>query len=179
MAAFIIITPVNHENPDMPPDYQSPIRTSVQTVKPEWCDYNGHMNVAYYTLAFETAGFEAQEILDLGERYVTEEQRSLFTTKGSYTYLQELTLDSPLYVDYLIIDYAPKLFHLLMLMYHAEEGFMAAYTEQILMHVDLVQRRVIPFSDDKLEMIGNYCRGHASLERPKGLGEAVGIRKRG
>ena len=66
----------------MSPDYQSPIRTSVQTVKPEWCDYNGHMNVAYYTLAFETAGFEAQEILDLGERYVAEEHRSLFTTKG-------------------------------------------------------------------------------------------------
>ena len=162
----------------MTPDYTSPIRTSVQTVKPEWCDYNGHMNVAYYTLAFETAAFEAQEILDLGERYVNEEQCSLFTTKGSYTYLQELNLDSPLYVDYLILDYAPKLFHVLMQMYHAEDGFMAAYTEQILMHVDLQQRRVIPFSGDKLEMIESYCRGHADFERPKGLGEAVGIKKK-
>ena len=90
------------------------------------------------------------------------------------TYLQELKLDSPLYIDYLILDYAPKLFHVLMQMYHAEDGFMAAYTEQILMHVDLKQRRVIPFSNDKLAMIESYCSGHAGYQRPKGLGEAVG-----
>ena len=162
----------------MPIDFSSPIRTSTQTVIPEWCDYNGHMNVAYYTLAFENAAFEVQEIIDFGERYVTEERRSLFTTKGSYTYLQELSVDSPLYVDYLILDYAPKLFHVLMQMYHAQDGYLAAYTEQIMMHVDLDARGVIPFAQDKLEMIENYCQGHASAGRPRGLGEAVGIKKK-
>ncbi len=162
----------------MPVDFSDPIRTSVQTVKPEWCDYNGHMNVAYYTLAFENAAFEVQEIIDLGERYVTEERRSLFTTKGAYTYLQELSVDAPLYVDYLFLDYAPKLFHVLMEMYHAEEGFMAAYTEQLLMHVDLDQRRTVAFGEDKLQLLENYCRGQAAHQRPGGLGEAVGIKKK-
>lgn len=162
----------------MPLDYASPIRTSVQIVKPEWCDYNGHMNVAYYTLAFENAAFEVQEITDLGERYVNEERRSLFTTKGSYTYLQELSVDSPLYIDYLVLDYAPKLFHILMQMYHADHGFMAAYTEQIMMNVDLDKRRTVPFADDKYQLIENYCKGHSTYERPAGLGEAVGIKKK-
>jgi len=162
----------------MPLDYASPIRTSVQVVKPDWCDYNGHMNVAYYTLAFENAAFEVQEIIDFGERYVNEERRSLFTTKGSYTYLQELSVGAPLYIDYLVLDYAPKLFHVLMQMYHAEDGFMAAYTEQIMMHVDLDERRTIAFSEAKLQLIENYCRGHAGFERPRGLGEAVGIKKK-
>ena len=28
---------------------------SVQTVRPEWIDYNGHMNVGYYHVAFDLA----------------------------------------------------------------------------------------------------------------------------
>lgn len=24
-----------------------------ETVRPEWCDYNGHMNLAYYVLIFD------------------------------------------------------------------------------------------------------------------------------
>lgn len=162
----------------MPIDYATPIRTSVQVVQPDWCDYNGHMNVAYYTLAFENAAFEVQEVIDFGERYVNEERRSLFTTKGSYSYLQELSVGEPLYIDYLVLDYAPKLLHVLMQMYNAEREFMAAYTEQIMMHVDLEERRSAAFADDKLQMIKNYCQGHAGLERPAGLGEAVGIKKK-
>lgn len=162
----------------MPLDYANAIRTSVQTVKPDWCDYNGHMNVAYYTLAFENAAFEVQEIIDLGERYVNQDRRSLFTAKSSYTFLQEVSQGSPLFIDYQILNFAPKLLHVLMLMYHADDRFMAAYTEQLLMHIDLDQRRTVPFDDDKLEILKNYCEGHASLERPEGLGEPVGIRKR-
>ena len=158
--------------------YTKPIRTSVQTVKPEWCDYNGHMNVAYYTLAFENAAFEAQEVIDFGERYVNEERRSIFTTKGSYTYLAELSQDSPLYIDYFILDYAPKLFHILMEMYHAEKGFLAAYTEQMMMHVDLDERCSIPIGQEKIDLLESYRQGHAQYERPRGLGEAIGIKKK-
>ena len=31
------------------------IKLATNTVKPEWTDYNNHMNVAYYTLAFDIA----------------------------------------------------------------------------------------------------------------------------
>ena len=30
-------------------------QSNVQNVKKEWIDYNGHMNVAYYTLAFDNS----------------------------------------------------------------------------------------------------------------------------
>ena len=33
----------------------APIRTRTRRVPPEWIDYNGHMNVAYYTMAFDNA----------------------------------------------------------------------------------------------------------------------------
>ena len=36
-------------------EFQSPFVTNLKKVLPEWIDYNGHMNVAYYTLAFDDA----------------------------------------------------------------------------------------------------------------------------
>ena len=33
--------------------YSTPIILPEQKVLKEWLDYNGHMNVAYYTLAFD------------------------------------------------------------------------------------------------------------------------------
>ena len=44
----------------------APFRSSTQTVEPEWIDYNGHMNVAYYTLAFDRALDELFEALGIG-----------------------------------------------------------------------------------------------------------------
>ena len=35
--------------------YDAPGVVGPQRVLPEWIDYNGHMNVAYYTLAVDTA----------------------------------------------------------------------------------------------------------------------------
>ena len=157
---------------------QSPIRTSIQTVKPEWCDYNGHMNVAYYTLAFENAAFEAQEVIDFGERYVKEDERSIFTTKATYSFLQEMNQDEPLYIDYWIIDYAPKLIHVLMEMYHAEKGFMAAHTEQMMVNIDMRERRSAVIADDKLAMLEQYKLATQAHEFPKGIGDAIEIKKK-
>ncbi len=154
------------------------IRTSVQTVKPEWCDYNGHMNVAFYTLAFENAAFEAQEVIDFGERYVKEDQKSIFTTKATYSFLQEMNQGEPLYIDYWIIDYAPKLIHVLMEMYHAEKGFMAAHTEQMMVNIDMVERRSAVITDDKLAMLDEYKQAVQAHEFPSGIGEAIGIKKK-
>ena len=32
---------------------QAPLKFSDQKVLPEWIDFNGHMNVAYYVMAFD------------------------------------------------------------------------------------------------------------------------------
>lgn len=156
---------------------QSPIRTSTQIVKPEWCDYNGHMNVAYYTLAFENAAFEAQEVIDFGERYVKEDQKSIFTTKATYSFLQEMNQDEPLYIDYWIMDYAPKLIHVLMEMYHAEKGFMAAHTEQMMVNIDMRERRSAVITDDKQAILEQYKSAAQAHEFPKGIGDAIGIKR--
>ena len=34
---------------------QAPFRSSPKHVRPEWVDYNGHLNMAYYTFLFDTS----------------------------------------------------------------------------------------------------------------------------
>ena len=43
----------------------SPFRSSVHKVRPEWIDYNGHMNMAYYAVIFDEAADEIYPQLGL------------------------------------------------------------------------------------------------------------------
>ena len=66
--------------------YSTPIILPEQKVLKEWLDYNGHMNVAYYTLAFDKALDEfLEKNLEIGPTYVKKEK------KGPYS-LQALSL---------------------------------------------------------------------------------------
>ena len=154
------------------------IETSAQTVLREWCDINGHMNVAYYALAFENAGFEAQEIMGLGETYLAQRNCSLFSLKNTYTFQQEVHQGDPLRITYGVLDFSPKLIHVLLQMYHADEDFLSCYTEQLVAHIDMETRRIAPLPDSALDMLTSMRAGHAEVPLPRGVGEPIAIRKR-
>lgn len=159
-------------------DTSRPIETSPQMVLKEWCDFNGHMNVAYYSLAFENAGFEAQETMGLGEAYLNEENCSLFSLKNTYTYLREVGEGDPLRITYRILDYSPKLLHVLLEMYHADEGYLSCFTEQLVAHVDMETRRTSPMSSATLEMLAEMKKSQSGLPLPRGIGEPIAIVKK-
>ena len=62
--------------------FKTPFRTKNQTVLAEWIDYNGHMNVAYYTLAFDKAlDFFFEDVLDIGPSFVKKNNEGLLLLK--------------------------------------------------------------------------------------------------
>lgn len=159
-------------------DTSIPIETTQQSVLKEWCDINGHMNVAYYALAFENAGFEVQEIMGLGETYLDKENSSLFSLKNVYTFQEEVHEGDPLRITYRVLDYSPKLLHVLLEMFHAQDGFLSCYTEQLVAHIDMETRRTSPMSAPVLKMLEELRFSQADMPLPKGVGEPIGIRKR-
>ena len=158
-------------------DTSIPIETSQQSVLKEWCDINGHMNVAYYALAFENAGFEAQEIMGMGETYLAKENSSLFSLKNVYTFQEEVHEGDPLRITYRILDYSPKLLHVLLEMFHAQDGFLSCYTEQLVAHVNMATRRTAPMPGPALQMLEEMKLSQAALPLPMGIGEPIGIKK--
>ena len=53
--------------------YEAPLRLPSRKVLKSWIDYNGHMNVAYYTMAIDKSiDYFLDEILGIGETHAKE-----------------------------------------------------------------------------------------------------------
>jgi acyl-CoA thioester hydrolase len=70
--------------------YGAPFVGTIKTVEPEWIDYNGHFNMAYYAVLFDRTVDEAFALVGLGPDYVQSRNASYFTLEAHVTYVREL-----------------------------------------------------------------------------------------
>ncbi len=159
-------------------DASAPLCLHRETVRPEWLDYNGHMNVAYYVLICDHAGDAAMDWLDLGRAYRERTGGSIFAVEAHVTYDRELSEGDPVLVETLALEAGVKKLRLFHTLRHAEDGFVAATNEVLLLHVDLVSRRVVPWPDDGLARINALVSAHGRLPRPPQVGRHVGAPRR-
>ena len=146
-------------------------------VLPEWIDFNGHMNVAYYVLAFDL-GVDALW-LDFGisEEHVKTNHSSTFAVETHVMYQRELKIDDPYLVTAQILAFDEKRIHQFQRMYHAKEGYLAATAEWLTLHVDLKKRRVSPWPENILESISQVANAQASWSPPAEQGSTMTIHK--
>jgi acyl-CoA thioester hydrolase len=149
-------------------------RTSVQ---PEWIDFNGHMNVAYYVLAFDQATDKFFDQIGLDEAYRTATNRSTFAVEQHVMYLREVKLGDPLRFTTQLIDYDAKRVHYFHRMYHDGEGYLAATSEILSVHIDLGLRRSVAFGPPDNARLVALAAAHAGLPRPEQSGRVIGIRR--
>jgi acyl-CoA thioester hydrolase len=118
-------------------------------VRPEWVDHYGHMNLAYYLVAFDLATDRLWPTLNLGETF---RARGLgtFAAESWQAYRRELVLDTPLSADSAVLAFDAKRLLIRHLLYHAEEGWLSAENEVLYLCVDLATRRVAAWPDDVL-----------------------------
>ena len=153
----------------------APIEIHRAAVQAEWIDYNGHMNVAYYVLAFDHATDRFFDLIDLGVDYVGRTNNSAFVLETHVTYAQEVKLDDPLRFTLQLIDADAKRLHYYFEMFHADDGFLAATSEQICMHVNLDSRRSEAFPDPIRERVAAILAAQRDLPRPDKVGRVIGI----
>lgn len=150
----------------------APLILHTATVLPEWIDYNGHMNVAYYLLAFDQATDAVLDRFGIGRRYVETEGRSLFVVDAHLTYLNEVTQGETLRFATTILGADGKRLHLFHEM-RTEEGVLAATAEFMLVHVDMSQRRATAFPGPVATALAAAALEHKALPRPAQAGRAV------
>jgi acyl-CoA thioester hydrolase len=63
-------------------------------------------------------------------------------------------------------------------MYHADEGYLAATNELMLMNIDYASRRSAPWPDFAMERIEKMAVAHATLPKPEQAGRLIGIKKK-
>ncbi len=156
----------------------APLEIYQGKVLPEWIDYNGHMNVAFYVLAFDHATDALFDYIGIGEAYKDKYNYSTFTLEGHITYDNEVVEGDNLSFKTYLLDYDEKRLHYFHEMYHAEKGFLAATNELITIHIDMNVRRSAPFAPELLERLEQVMQAHRDLPRPANVGRTIGIRRK-
>jgi acyl-CoA thioester hydrolase len=152
-----------------------PFLSSVMRIDPQWIDYNGHLNMAYYHVMFDRAVDECWLTLGLGPTYQAERRCSTFIAECHVRYLREIHLDDPVQIAIRLIAADEKRLHSFQELRHATEGWLSATSENMSVHIDMTTRKVAPFPPDIQERIREVARVHATLPRPEGLGRAIGM----
>ena len=149
-----------------------------QTVIEDWIDYNGHLNMAFYNVLFDRGVDHVYDHLGIGEAYTQSGAGSCFTLEVHVHYLNELALDDEVEVHFRLLDFDQKRLHFFEELYHRKEGYLAATSEQLAMHVDMQNRRSAPFPNAALSAIEALHAAHADLPQPSQVGHRIGIKRR-
>ena len=156
----------------------APLRTATQRVERAWIDYNGHMNVAYYTLAFDRALDDIYDMLGIGPTLVTSARMGPMALQTQIHYMNELLEDAPFACDFVMLDADHKRVHCFLSMIALETGLLAATYETLSINVDLEARRSAPYPEAVRARVAALAEAHAGLERPEQVGRTIGIRRR-
>lgn len=159
-------------------DLAAPLDRHRATVLPEWIDWNGHMNVGFYVVAFDKATDTLCAQIGCTWEYTREKIGMTFVLEAHITYDREVKEGDPLRITSQILDHDAKRLHFIHAMYHANEGYLAATNELMLMHIDYESRRSAPWPDFARERIEQLSAAHGKLPVPRQAGRVIGIRKK-
>jgi len=155
--------------------FEAPLTFADQKVIPEWIDFNGHMNVAYYLYAFDRCLDVMFNRLGVGPEQIPESGCSVFTLEAHINYLREVVEGDPLGITGRLLDFDQKRIHAYFEMHHGTEGHIVAAMEQIGIHVDMKARKPAAFADGNLRLLERMMASHKGLPDPRYAGRAIGI----
>jgi acyl-CoA thioester hydrolase len=162
----------------MKDEFEAPLAFSEQSVIPEWVDFNGHMNVAYYMVAFDRCVDDMYNRLRIGPDYIEQTGCSVFTLEAHINYVREVVEGDPLRITGRLMDYDAKRVHAYFEMFHGVDGHVVAAMEQIGIHVDMARRKPVEFAAQSEQLLQRMMTAHRGLPDGKYAGRVIGIRRK-
>jgi acyl-CoA thioester hydrolase len=145
-----------------------------ETVRPEWIDYNGHMNVSHYVAVFDHAAEACVATLGIDTAYRKAGQ-SVFAVEQHITYARELNAGAPLRVSVRLAGFDDKRLLLFLEMHHADESYLAATCELLCLHVDFVARKASPFPLALRARLAETLAAHRAVPLAHKLSRAIAV----
>lgn len=142
-------------------------------VPEEWIDENDHMNDARYVTVFSNAGGELLALFDVYSP--GPDGLSTVTAEMHLRYIREAKLGEPLLVSTQLLDFDEKRVHYFQELTHAEEGYLMATAESMILHVDITIPKVVPFPERAQQGLQAMLAEHRKLPVPEGVGRQMGI----
>jgi acyl-CoA thioester hydrolase len=134
--------------------------------------------MAYYNVLLDRAVDEAFEQLGIGLSYLKRTNHSTFTAEVHVCYVREIHVDAPVRVSFQVLDFDDKRIHLFEELRHAEEGWLSATSENMMLHVDMSAKKVTPFSPETMQALAAMKDAHAALPFPDAAGRRIAMPKK-
>lgn len=157
---------------------RAPILCAERAPRPEWIDYNDHMNLGYYLLAFDQAA-EAffERWMDLNASYARRCGMGSFVLQSHMHFLSEVRLGERFGVFIQLLDHDAKRWRYVLTMRAAADARLCATCEQIAMNVDHASRRSAPLPEAQARRLAALMAAHRDLPTPPQVGAPLGVRR--
>ena len=157
----------------------APLTTWQGAVLPAWVDYNGHLNDAYYLVAFSLAtdSLMASIGLDAAGRAAT--GHTMYTLEVHLNYVQEVHEGVAIEVRTQILGVDAKRVHVFNTLHRQDDGTLLATNEQMLANIDTSDAEkgphTAPFAPDVAAALLPLAQAHADLPRPANAGRSIAL----
>lgn len=148
------------------------------TVQPEWIDYNGHMNVAYYVLVFDHATDAVLGSLGAGPDDRARTGCSVFVLEAHVTYEREVAAGDTLRVASRVLACDDKRLILYHEMHCPRIAGIVATNEVLCLNVGAATRRAAPWPADVARRIAQAVVADAGRGEASRAGRAITLARR-
>jgi len=151
-------------------------RSAPMPVLPEWIDYNGHLNMAYYSVLMDQCADQAYPRLGFGPDYRDRTGCTTYIAEFHICYVRELHEGDLVTSTFQLIDFDAKRFHIFQELWHAD-GWLAATGEALTLHVDQSgeKPKVAAMPEVILSNLAQMKAAQAHLPLPERAGRRIGI----
>ena len=131
-------------------------------ISKEWVDYNSHLNMAYYVLIFDKAWEVMLEKFQMGETSAKTTKKSTMVVETHTTYNNEVKENEEVNINLIFFDHDKKRLHYKLEMIDKNSKKLSSTIEMISLYVDLKERRVAEFEENKLKLMDNFINVNKS-----------------
>ena len=131
-------------------------------VLPEWTDYNGHMNLAFYILVFDKGAEKILSKFKMGEHSAKTTKKSTMAVESHTTYNNEVKENEEVDVYLSYFNHDKKRLHYKLEMYEKSKNLLSATTEVLSLYIDLNVRKVAEFENEKVMIMDQFIEENKS-----------------
>ncbi|MEM6415381.1 MAG: thioesterase family protein [Pseudomonadota bacterium] len=145
------------------------------TVQKSWIDENDHMNFGRYFDIFVDASNNISEALGFDDGDFAESGYTTFAGDYHVTFLREARLDDALVCKSYVLSVDHKKMVLRHELSHAEEKWISAIAEELVLSVSLETRKVCPFPEEMHKAMDAVALSEEEYAKVKNTGRFISL----
>lgn len=158
----------------------APLSTYRTIVKPEWVDYNNHLNDGYYLVILSLGTDAFQDLIGMSDAERRATKTTIYTLEAHINYLREVKQGEEAEIRTQLIGFDQKRLQLYHTMHTARlGGEIAATAEFMLVNIDSAgEPKSARFRPEVAAKLAEIMEAHKMLPLPANSGRAIALPKK-